>query len=481
MIGSFKNSEGKSISPNTELPNHFFTLKSIQIRFQNLEVIIYSLLNIKLTDNIPTSLIIFLNTNLSNLKNSVESTATQLAVNHADYQLSLATLIATNKSNSQQINIEALLVDINAHIDTCTIHANSILLPTKTEKNDVYSNIILSLVEHKTKSDLLIETINNNETHSKKLLESCITLEKAISQSQTTSQTNATTISEHLENTTACLKHATKNQDEIGKILTKSKLLQQKVTNYEDSFNNFDAKLKKRNDEFIKSSDDITRITYSIASKEQEISDMLSRAESLLSGATNAALASGFHKIMSKIETRLSKARNHFYISIFILIISSSPLALHLFLSTMKHISPQLQTSENVIIQLLTSNISFSSVISYLLIIAPGFWLTKFAASRHSALFRLHEDYAYKYSIAMGVEGYKKEAPSYKDEIAAATFFEIAFNPADNIDKDHCETKHPNPILDYIMDKMGVNKDGKPSKKKNEIISKATSKQQDSE
>ena len=83
---------------------------------------------------------------------------------------------------------------------------------------------------------------------------------------------------------------------------------------------------------------------------------------------------------------------------------------------------------------------------------------------RHAALFRLKEHYAFKYSVASSVDGFKQQAVPYEDEIAAATFFELTFNPADRMEGKGVEERHPNPIIDKVMEKLGFTHDGQEKK-----------------
>ncbi len=52
-----------------------------------------------------------------------------------------------------------------------------------------------------------------------------------------------------------------------------------------------------------------------------------------------------------------------------------------------------------------------------------------------AVLFRLNENYAYKYSVgSLFRDGCKRQTEPVKDAIAAATFFELTFNPADRME-----------------------------------------------
>ena len=67
-------------------------------------------------------------------------------------------------------------------------------------------------------------------------------------------------------------------------------------------------------------------------------------------------------------------------------------------------------------------------------------------------MFKLREHYSYKYSMAASVEGFKKEAVKYGEEIAATVFTELTFNPADKLDHKELENhRPPNPILDRLL------------------------------
>lgn len=58
--------------------------------------------------------------------------------------------------------------------------------------------------------------------------------------------------------------------------------------------------------------------------------------------------------------------------------------------------------------------------------------------------------------MAVSVEGFKKQAAGYEDEIAALVLEQLAFNPADKLipSKDMAEGKVPHPILNFLMAKI---------------------------
>lgn len=95
------------------------------------------------------------------------------------------------------------------------------------------------------------------------------------------------------------------------------------------------------------------------------------------------------------------------------------------------------------------------------LLMVPAAWLTRFSAARHHQLFQLKEHYQYKYTLAMAVDGFKKQAPDHADAIAAETFNRLLFNPADRLDGKGGGDDHPSPLMNWLMNKFGFNAKGR--------------------
>jgi hypothetical protein len=83
----------------------------------------------------------------------------------------------------------------------------------------------------------------------------------------------------------------------------------------------------------------------------------------------------------------------------------------------------------------------------------PAAWYAKFRATEYSTLFKLRELYAHKYSLAKSVDGFKKQAPEYADEIAATTYGQLTENPTKHLDVKEME-KHPSPLVEVLLQKL---------------------------
>jgi hypothetical protein len=169
-------------------------------------------------------------------------------------------------------------------------------------------------------------------------------------------------------------------------------------------------------------------------------------------------LAASFSALQDKINSELTWARFGFYFSILLLVALSAPIALYVFPGAhelFKYLTgwdpgplvpkSDAQKAPEVIAQ----------VLARALLLIPGIWLVRFTGARHERLFRLREHYAYKYSIASSVEGFKKQAPELEQGIAAAAFYELTFNPATRMDANSEESRHPNPVMEWVMKKLG--------------------------
>jgi len=90
-------------------------------------------------------------------------------------------------------------------------------------------------------------------------------------------------------------------------------------------------------------------------------------------------------------------------------------------------------------------------VLARFVILLPGIWFVTFCTNRYNAIFKLKEHYYYKYSVAVSVDGFKKQAPEYQSIITAIAFEQLAFNPADKLGKQDFTKNASNPILDILV------------------------------
>jgi hypothetical protein len=187
----------------------------------------------------------------------------------------------------------------------------------------------------------------------------------------------------------------------------------------------------------------------------------------MLEGATVAGLASSFLEAKSELNRQLNSARWSFYFGILFLFISSIPLIAFVFLPIIAPILVSQIPALESVAQLLVADNDVTGwqyigqVLARFVILLPAAWFVSFSAIRHSSLFRLREHYAYKYSMAVAVEGFRKQAPEYENEVTALVLEQLAFNPTDKLipSKWIKEGMAPTPVLSALVRRIR-SKDG---------------------
>jgi hypothetical protein len=208
------------------------------------------------------------------------------------------------------------------------------------------------------------------------------------------------------------------------------------VQAYEDKFTQFQQALETREQAVKSGQERLTKLQESLAQKEEQSNQLIEKATKMLGGATIAGLSATYHTKANGVDKQLKLARCGFYGAMAFLFLSVL-IALNqinlwgLLAGTVTPLpAPQPgMTASEIAVRTL------ASLGSRALVILPSLLLAGFAAHRHSALFRLREEYSHKEAMAVSVQGFKEQAPSYQEPIAAAVFQELLSNPATSMDK----------------------------------------------
>lgn len=244
---------------------------------------------------------------------------------------------------------------------------------------------------------------------------------------------------------------------ETETVVTKAGELRTAVDTYKGQFDAYQQSLDERESGLNGAQTKLDGLVDQATEHDRHISQTIEKAESMIAGATNAGLATTFSSQHSDLDNELRKARWGFYVSIALLAISAIPIAAFVFPGLAETVGlPTSQSPDQ------SGNVAFNlnDLLSRAILLLPFAWLAKFMASRHATLFRLREHYAYKYSMAMSVEGFKQQAPKFEDEVAMGTFTGLSFNPANLMDSKNLEETHPNPVIEWVMKKLGINERG---------------------
>lgn len=200
-----------------------------------------------------------------------------------------------------------------------------------------------------------------------------------------------------------------------------------------------------------------------VAKDQKGIEGIHEHAKSLLGETTNASLVGVFRENHENFERQLFLARIYFYASLGLVFILAILIALPALydLVTFSNTGGNNGTALSIAID--DEGIHLSGKFVLFLLIFPAIWLARFSAARHHQLFLLKEDYLHKYSLAMAVEGFKKQSEKYEQEIVYATLTHLLFNPADRLagKRNKVDDGNPNRFLTWLMNKMGLNAEGK--------------------
>lgn len=284
--------------------------------------------------------------------------------------------------------------------------------------------------------------------------EAAVTHVEEIERQKTNAEADRKTIAEYLE-------QVTQQKAGVQTVHQEATKLKEQVDTYQFTFDKFQAALDERDQRFEDGTTRLDKLITEFTDQRNVAEDLLTRAEAMLSSATVAGLASNFSEMMTKLTKELRWARWGFYLGIVLLMISAVPLLLFVLLPFVAlfgdSLSPEMLST---ILHYGPGNAEngwqyLGQVLARIAILIPAAWLVSFAAIRHSSLFRLREHYAYKYSMAVSVEGFKKQAPEYEQEIAAMVLEQLAFNPADKLiaSKDIKEGKIPG-LATYLFDRI---------------------------
>jgi len=204
-------------------------------------------------------------------------------------------------------------------------------------------------------------------------------------------------------------------------IATGAEKLEALVATYQSKFEAFQKGLDERNGEFVQFQTDAKAAKEANEEREQEIDRLTKNADGMISGATTAGLGKSLEDTRERYENRMNGARTGFKWSVAFLVVSALPLAAHLLPGMFGEWFPKVSDAAHA---------SWYGVLGKILLMIPATWLTGFYTKSYADFFHLEREYAHKAALAGSIDGFKRQAPKYEEEITAEVFMEIRNNPA---------------------------------------------------
>ena len=249
-------------------------------------------------------------------------------------------------------------------------------------------------------------------------------------------------VREQQQKTTVDASSVTTLVEQIKTIGASASTLEAQVDSYRAKFEAFQTELDGRSQEFVQFQADAATAKKENTSREADIDRLTKLADAMISGSTTAGLATSLEKTRARYEERMNSARWGFIASVVFLVVSALPLAAHLLPGLLGDWFPKVPEGVHS---------SWYGVLGKVLLMVPATWLTGFYTKSFADFFHLEREYAHKAALAMSVDGFKRQAPKYEEEITAEVFLEIRNNPARG--KDVEPASHP--LYDVLAKVVG--------------------------
>jgi hypothetical protein len=179
--------------------------------------------------------------------------------------------------------------------------------------------------------------------------------------------------------------------------------------------------------------------------REQDIDALISKADSMIRGATTAGLSNSLDEARASYEKRLSRTGWCFLASVSVLLICLLPIAGQLVPGPwQEYFKPVAGANSD----------PWLAILGKIIFLLPATWATAFFSVNYAELFHLSREYAHKAAMAKAVDGFKREAPEYKEEIVAGVFMEIRENPGNRKAPEPATPQNPitQRILETLLD-----------------------------
>lgn len=199
--------------------------------------------------------------------------------------------------------------------------------------------------------------------------------------------------------------------------------LQQRVAGFSSQFEAFEAQMRARLELFAQFEAYTKEAQRINKEREDKIAELTEKADTMIRGATTAGLSKSLEDAKAEYEHRLNRTQWFFLGSVVFLLVSALPIAAQLVPG------PWQQFFAPSVNGAVSESVHWLSALGKLILVLPGTWATAFFASNYAELFHLSREYAHKAALAKAIDGFKREAPEYKQEIVGSVFMEIQDNP----------------------------------------------------
>lgn len=372
----------------------------------------------------------------------------KLTFNYSNYTI---TVTAAPRPQSHQLANN--FKNISASIDKLTESILPLLAVSKEAGSFDFSSAVSALSEKTSFSIKQLEEIKKKHNEIKLEWDGIKSNSEKIVSLTSKVEQSSQKIFDAESNATGMISNISEFQVKAESVASDALKLQSAVNAFKEKFIEFDAALDERESRLEAGNSDLSELTKKFKDQAAIVENLIDRSEEMLSSSTVAGLAAHFEKIRVDLTNEMATAQTSFKWGMWLLALSSLPLVALVLSPFISIFIPSWSTTAGLAEQ--SGWQYMAQAVSRIVILLPAAWFVSFMGFRYSSLFRLREHYSYKYSMAVSVEGFKKQAPGYEEEIAALVFEQILFNPADKITANKSEKESDPPgLLGYLLEKI---------------------------
>jgi hypothetical protein len=291
-------------------------------------------------------------------------------------------------------------------------------------------------------SKVLHSNLKREKIAVESVVESAAAMEKEVREAHVQAQTLVTALREVQMNASSDFSNVAGLVERIRGVSEDAEKLSAVVIASKGKLDIFQNELDARNQAFEKYEQLAKHVDGENQKNAIEIQRLTALADSMIAGANTVGIAVSMEEARLRYEKRMGGAAVGFVFSIALLALSALPLAAHLVPGLFGEWGSVSQDNGSA---------PWYSVAGKFLLLAPATWLTGFFTKAFADYFHLEREYAHKAAIAKAVEGFRRQAPKYEQEITAEVFLEVRTNPARNSAVE--PVSHP--VYDFLTKAMG--------------------------
>lgn len=312
----------------------------------------------------------------------------------------------------------------------------------RSASSGIFSDRVSELTDISRQAKAQLAKLNKDKAAIDEMVAAITAMKQEVVDSQVQAQTLVTSLREVQMNASSDLANVAGLVERIRGVSEDAEKLNAAVVAYSGKFDVFQNELESRNQTFEKYEQHAKNVDKTNQANATEIERLTALADSMIAGANTVGIAVSMEEARVRYERRMGGAAIGFLASIVILALSAIPLAAHLvpgLFGGWTAIAPD------------GGSTPWYSVIGKFLLLAPATWLTGFFTKTFADYFHLEREYAHKAAIAKAVEGFRRQAPKYEQEITAEVFLEVRTNPA----KDKVAEPVAHPVYDFLTKALG--------------------------